>query len=120
MKVNSFKLKDGIAKEELIKAGFKTGSWRRQDGPDTLSISLPIHDSIVMDIFVEPGKNFDDFENIEVLDEDFLQHYSTFYLYFKKDVSESTPFVQKVITNYNEIMLSLGIFETIKEEEPRT
>ena len=118
MKIKRFKLKDGITKEKLVSLGFKDGgSWIKEDSElylceyfedRKIDFEYSINISFSLNI-----NDWDDYDNVLVLDEDFLQPYTPFYYdNYGKDIT-NFPVLESVIAKYNEFMSGLGIFEEI-------
>ena len=109
MKINRYKLKDGITIDNLKKIGF---SEYDNEG-NVLKQNFHLIDEIEVDIIIPTDLvKFDDFKNIDILDMDFCQPYTPFYEYWNKEVT-GFKFLEKVIKRYNEVMDSIGVFEKI-------
>lgn len=114
-KMKRFKVKDGVTKEDLIALGFREGgTWIKQDAK--LFVSKMLNNNISINIaFGDNIADWDDFINIDVLDEDWGQPYTPFYGdNYGKEIS-NFPYLENVIEKYNKVMSELGIFEEIKE-----
>ena len=73
---------------------------------------ITLVDDIELDIYVQTVPiQFNDFENIEVMDFAFGQPYTPFYGDNYKKYINDFPYLQKVIKRYNKVMDNLGIFE---------
>lgn len=118
MKIKRFKLKDNITKDDLIALKFRNGgSWIKKDaelflsrcfecGKNSFEYSIGI-------AFSSDINDWNDFDNVLVLDEDFCQPYTPFYGdNYGKDVN-NFPVLEMVISNYNNFMDGLNIFEEI-------
>ena len=119
MKANSYKLKDDVTMEQLIELGFKDGSWLVEDkSVECVSKSIGLGDSIELNLVIKTNPmEFDDYEDVLVLDDDFCQPYTPFYGdNYKRDIKDWN-FLEKVIRRYNEEMDKSDIFEIIKEEK---
>ena len=109
MKAESYKLKYTPTEEQLIKAGAKCGgSWIDKSSKLHISKSfiLPEYDfEFSIDICFKPDiSDWNDFDNVLVLDEDFLQPYTPFYgNNYKKEVS-NFPCLEYCIEKYNKFM----------------
>lgn len=120
MKIKRFKLKDNITKKELISLGFKSGgSWIKKDAELFLSKCFYHKDThfeySIGITFSSNINDWNDFDNVLVLDEDFCQPYTPFYGgNFGKDIA-NFPILENVIIKYNEFMSDLGIFEEIDD-----
>lgn len=119
-KIKRFKLRDGVTKDDLLALKFKSGgTWIKEDAelykcrifeykPTDFEYSINI-------AFGNNISEWNDFDNIIIIDEDFLQPYTPFYGdNFGKEVN-NFPSLENVIQNYNKFMSSLGIFEEIKD-----
>ncbi len=114
-RINTYKLKNGVSKEDLSKLGFREGSWHSlYEGTDCMSKFINLYDSIELHITIKTNPiKFDDFEDTLVLDDDFCQPYTPFYGdNYKKDVKDFS-FLEKVIDRYNQVMDSQGVFEVV-------
>lgn len=122
MKAKSYKLKYVPTVQQLRDAGFRPGgSWihaeafmfatRCFDLPKTnceLSVSI---------CFKTDLADWDDWNNVLVLDEDWGQPYTSFYLEnYKKDITDF-PFLEYCIQQYNEFLDSFDFLEEVKEED---
>lgn len=113
-KAKSYKLKEGIAEEDLKNVGFESRKHFRHEGEFIGSMITLIGD-IELDIYVQTDPiQFDDFENIEVMDSSFGQPYTPFYGDNYKKYINDFPYLQEVIKRYNEVMDGLKIFEEVK------
>lgn len=125
MKIKRYKLKDGVTKEELISLGAKEGgSWigksiklfigkfccfkdKKQRINFEFSIDIGFKDNI---------SDWNDFDNVIILDEDFLQPYTPFYgKNFGKEV-KNFPVLEECIRLYNEYMDSLSFLEEVGDD----
>lgn len=119
MKIKRFKLKDHITKEELVSLGFKSGgSWVKKDAKLYLSKFFyyrPTKFEYSISIaFGSDINDWNDFDNVLILDEDFCQPYTPFYGdNYGKDIKDF-PTLENVIIEYNEFMSGFGIFEELK------
>lgn len=119
MKIKRFKLKENIAKEKLISLGFKSGgSWIKKDSELFLSKCFyynKTHFEYSISIaFGSDINDWNDFDNVLILDEDFCQPYTPFYGdNYGKDI-DGFPTLENVIAKYNEFMSGLGIFEELE------
>lgn len=116
-KINTYKLKEGITKEDLDKLGWREGSWQRQyKDVECISKFIPLNKDIEMSIVIKTNPiEFDDYDDILVLDDMFCQPYTPFYDEdnYKEDVT-NFPFLEKVINKYNQAMELQGIFEVVE------
>lgn len=120
MKIKRFKVKNNITKQELISLGFKSGgSFVKEDAELYLSKSFynkktDFEYSIDI-VFSSDINNWNDFDNVLIIDENFCQPYTPFYgNNYGKDINDF-PVLEMVINKYNQFMSSLGIFEEIDE-----
>lgn len=119
MKIKRFKPKRGVTQTDLLALGFRPGgSWIKDDAQLFLSVSLNDKCNLSLDIaFGANITEWNDFDNILILDEDICQPYTPFYgENYGKDITDF-PALEAVIANYNRQMTDLGIFEEIKESE---
>lgn len=120
MKAKSYKLKYIPTEEQLIKAGARHGgSWI--DEKSALYISkffeLPEYNfEFSIDIcFKEDISDWNDFDNVLVLDDDFGQPYTPFYMdNYKKEISDF-PCLEYCIEKYNEFMDSFDFLYEVSE-----
>lgn len=119
MKIKRFKLKDDVTKEDLLAVGCKDGgTWIRKDAKLFLSRCFYYKETdfeFAIDIAFGPDiHDWNDFDNILVMDEDFGQPYTPFYGdNYGKDI-EGFPTLEYAILKYNEFMSGLDILEEIK------
>ena len=117
-KIKRFKIRDGVTKDDLLALKFKSGgTWIIKDAelyrcrifeykPTDFEYSINI-------AFSNNISEWNDFDNVIILDEEFLQPYTPFYGdNFGKEITDF-PALEHVIQNYNEFMISLGIFEEV-------
>lgn len=62
------------------------------------------------------NENWNDFDNVIILDEEFDQPYTPFYHHFGEEVDEF-PVLENLIEQYNEYMKSLPFLEEAKDDE---
>lgn len=110
---NSYKLKDGITKQQLVDMGFREGAWQSEyKDIDCVSIIIKLIEDIELNLVVKTDPmEFDDFKDVLVLDSAFCQPYTPFYGDNYKQVIDSYGYLQKVVKRYNEVMNTIGIFE---------
>ena len=117
MKAKSYKLKYTPTEEQLIESGARSGgSWIDEESKMYISKSfiLPEYDfEFSIDIcFKADISDWNDFDNVLVLDEDFGQPYTPFYRdNYKKEIS-NFPCLEYCIEKYNEFM---GSFDFLCE-----
>lgn len=112
MKIERYKLRDGVTREELLENGFKEGgTWINKDAK--LFLSRDFEDKkagIEFSINIAFGSDisdWNDFDNVLVLDEDFCQPYTPFYGDDYGKEIKNFPTLESVIQIYNEFMNSL-------------
>lgn len=108
MKVKSYKIKEDTTIQNILDNGFEYSLDKKYltkyiilKSDIALYIKIPLANILL----------FDDIDNIDVLDEEFLQIYHPFYARQKEDISDH-KFLIDVITRYNEEMDKINIFET--------
>lgn len=119
MKAKSYKLKYTPTDEQLIKAGARNGgSWINKESVLFISRSFYLKtfdfEFSVGLCFNENRSDWNDFDNVLVLDEDFGQPYTPFYNHYKEEVS-SFPCLEYCIEKYNEFMDSLDFLCEVSE-----
>lgn len=118
MKIKRFKLSDDVTREKLIELGAREGgTWVKDDAELFLSKDVyykPFDFEFSIDIaFTSNIHNWNDFDNVLVIDDDFGQPYTPFYHdNYGKDIT-GFPALELVIKTYNEYLSSLGIFEEV-------
>ena len=118
MKIKRFKLKDNITKDNLIALKFRNGgSWIKKDAELCLSKYFEYKkydfEYSIGIAFSSNINDWNDFDNVLVLDENYCQPYTPFYGdNYGKDIKDF-PVLETVIDNYNKFMSSLNIFEEI-------
>lgn len=120
MKIKRFKLRDSVTKKELIALGFKSGGTWIVKNAELFKCKIFEYRSIDFEYsiniaFSNNVSEWNDFDNVLILDEEFLQPYTPFYgNNFGKEIT-NFPALEHVIQNYNKFMSELGIFEEIKD-----
>lgn len=126
MKIKRYKLKDGVTKEELIAFGAKEGGsfavkgatlllhkfccCHFKDSKGRFSFEFTIYIGFKNDI-----SDWNDFDNVLILDDDFGQPYTPFYgENFGKEI-KNFPVLEECIRQYNEYMDSIPFLVQIKE-----
>lgn len=107
MKVKSYKIKEDTTIQKILDNGFKYSLDKKY-----LTKYTTLKSDVVLYIKI-PLTNilsFDDIDNIDVLDEEFLQTYYPFYDRYDEDVTDH-KFLIDVIKRYNEEMDKINIFE---------
>lgn len=132
MKIKRYKLKPNITKEQLEKYEYKDGgSWIFKGCKHFISKYFHINYlckytenkvrkcsfEFSVDIgFTDDINNWNDYDNIIVLDEDFCQPYTPFYTEFENDVTDF-PCLEKTVETYNDYMDSLDFLEEVIYEK---
>ena len=116
--IRRFRLKENITADDIRKAvGLREGgSWIQEDCKQFLCVNLV--DSMELNIgFPDDLSQWNDWDHILVLDDDFCQPYTPFYTYWN-DVKENgratrtyPDFLRNVIDRYNEEMGKLEFLE---------
>lgn len=130
MKANSYRLKPGTTIEDIIKI---PGIERQEHSIFIHKESFEItcfrstkleYDSwgefeISINVSFDANniEKWDDYYNVTILDEDFLQPYTPFYMcdYYKKEVTDF-PALEWCIDEYNKFMDSIPVLEKIKDK----
>jgi len=95
--IKRYQLKSDITKEKLIEVGFKNSDWQEKFKKPMVNYFANLIDDIELHIEIKTDlMEFDDFENVLVLDSNFGQPYTPFY-----NAKISFEFLDKVIENYN-------------------
>ena len=125
LKIKRFKLKEGRpTQEDLERYGFREGgSWIIKGAEWFVSKIIRKEDTRYRDYefsfnlaFKDDLTDFNDFDNILVLDEEFGQPYTPFYGYIENNGDEEPfPFLAWVISEYNEWMSGFDFLEEVKE-----
>ena len=122
MKAKSYKLKYIPTEEQLIAAGAKRGGiWINEESVFyiTKCFELPKYDfefSISI-YFKDDIGDWNDFDNVLVLDEDFGQPYTPFYgKNYKKEISNH-PCLEYCIEKYNEFMNGFDFLCEVSKNE---
>lgn len=97
----AYKLNTGVSKDDLLRNHFKVGSWRHIDSEDEwYSKSWPLCEEIDLTVHINmTTKEWDEFDNTDVIDDYFAQPYSPFYDCIYNGVQEF-DFVSRVIDAY--------------------
>ena len=120
MKAKSYKLKYTPTEEQLIEAGARRGGCGIVEDPVfyiTKCFELPKYDfEFSISIFFEDDiGDWNDFDNVLVLDDDFAQPYTPFYWdNYKKEIS-GFPCLEYCIEKYNEFMGSFDFLCEVSE-----
>lgn len=112
-RVTEYKLNPSVCKEKLLENGFKARSWRHGDSADEWyskcyslcgEIDLTVHINMTT-------KKWDEFENTDVIDDDFGQPYGPFYDCYYSGAPRF-EFVDRVIEAYckrMDVLADVGI-----------
>lgn len=109
MKAKSYKLKYTPTEEQLIEAGAKRGGiWIDEESvfyiTKCFELSKYDFEFSISIYFKDDIGDWNDFDNVLVLDEDFLQPYTPFYgNNYKKEISNH-PCLEYCIEKYNKFM----------------
>lgn len=118
LKINRYKLKDGITEKDLSKYNLRNGGkYIMADATTFLSEKL-IKD-ITLDLcFPKNLSKWNDFDYILVLDEEFGQPYTPFYKFIDGETPNNvSPFLRRVVANYNRVMDSFDFLEKLPGKE---
>ena len=139
-KIKRYKLKDDIKKEQLLKMGCRESenlsyickgaiigkthlikiryTYEYKDKYGNLKTIKYTSEFDVDIAFTDNLQQWNDFDNIIVLDSDFCQPYYPFYNYLngKIGAKEIPKVLPLFVTEYNKYMSSLEFLEEIKEE----
>lgn len=121
MKAKSYKLKYTPTEEQLIKLGARHGgSWINEKSVLFISKCFILSEydfEFSIDIcFKDDISDWNDFDNVLVLDDDFGQPYTPFYIddNYKKEISDF-PCLEYCIEKYNEVMDSFDFLREVDE-----
>ena len=109
---NRYRVKDGASIEGILSNGFNPGYTFVNKNAYLCKHKLFHYKDLEFTIYVSFPKDltqFDDFDYVLVLDEDFAQPYTPFYNSFGKDVKHE--YVAAVIEAYNNFMNSIPVLE---------
>lgn len=113
--IKRYTLSDNLSIDMLKKNNFKNGGYLKKIPHPKYSYNKYLADEIELHIEIginEDGTfNFDDFDNIIVLDDNFCQPYYPFYEYDK-----GFPFLNELIKEYNNSMDNLVKDGILKEK----
>lgn len=102
--INHYKLNPNISIERLEELGFKSGGWMPNiESPKMMFMGLLTSD---IELYIEINTNtfeFDEYENIFILDNNFGQPYYPFY-----KENDDSNYVRSARDSYNRIMDSLA------------
>ena len=114
LKINRYKLKDGVTEQDLSKYRLRNGgSYIMADATTFLS------EKLIKDMcFPKNLHKWNDFDYILVLDEEFGQPYTPFYKFIDGETPGNiSPFLRRVIVNYNRVMDSFDFLEKLPGKE---
>lgn len=121
MKIKHYKLKQNITPEQIKDAAGRTscivgegGSWI--SGDSVFFVSHDIDDGAVSVgiAFPQDLSVWNDYDHVLVLDENFCQPYTPFYEKLQNE-DISFPYLDAVVTAYNEFMDAIGIFQEVSD-----
>lgn len=115
IRANSYKIKDEFLKNNHIKSSHSGGTWINKNCVSVISKTFFYNElEFSVDIgFPDNLRQWNDFDYILVMDEDFGQPYTPFYgEWYKKEV-ENFPCLEYVIQKYNEFLDSLDFLEKV-------
>jgi hypothetical protein len=112
LKINRYRLKDGITEDDISKYHLKPGGHHIAADAGVF-IWTSIGPDISLDVgFPKDLSKWDDFNYVTVFDEDFGQPYLPFYKYLDgTEANNVSPFLRRVIKNYNKVMDSYDFLE---------
>lgn len=126
IKPHRYEINTSVTEDQLIESGFKKGYWLASCEPDYVenhwyskNYMLDAKAEIDMTVAINITRlnEWNDFDGIEVIDDDFGQPYQPFYEYREKHgkhlIAGQFPFLEKVYRVYEKEMDSLveqGIF----------
>lgn len=104
-----YKLNPSVCKEKLLESRFKVGSWRHDDSTDEwYSKCYPLCGEMDLTVHINmTTKKWDEFEDTDVIDDDFGQPYGPFYDCYC-DGAPRFEFVDRVIEAYCKRMDALA------------
>lgn len=118
--IKRFRMKPGLEKWWLKNVPIEgEASWIHPKATRFISYRLDINGlEIDVDIgFPENLSEWDDFEYIIVMDDDFCQPYGPFYTKLDNPDWEGNDFLSILIEEYNNLLSNLPFLEEIKTEE---
>ena len=103
-----YRLNPSVCKEELIKNHFATGSFRHVNSQDEwYSKWWPLHDEMELTVHINmTTKRWDEFEDTDVIDDDFGEPYNPFYECYYNG-AKKFECVNRVIEAYHKRMDAL-------------
>lgn len=111
--INRYRLKPGTTLDNVKQERFKDGgSWINENSVLYKSITL-IEDSVVLDIGFHTVEDWNDFDYVLVLDDNFLQPYTPFYGDNYGKTISNFEYLQRVIQKYNDEMDKLSFLERV-------
>ena len=122
MTIKHFKLKDNVqTTEPFIMYGFtEGGTWITKDAAlcytqiyryKKNNFSFSINVSVNKDV-----RNWNDYDNVLILDEAFLQPYTPFYdALYEKEVP-NLPALEFVVKQYNKLLSKMPFLEMVEEK----
>lgn len=120
IKINEYSINSNITKELLLESGFTNYSKNRLyyikrlfTKEVTLNITIPVTKNDILDI---------EKTDIVVLDENFLQPFTPFYIVSENPNYKATETTKKIVETYNiemDTLVEKGIFKQLKKEEKK-
>lgn len=113
MKIKRYKLRDDVTKDELLQCGLKEGgTWIKKDAKIFLTQCFDYkkaHFEFSINIAFDSNiGDWNDFDNVLVIDENFCQPYTPFYgKNYGKEINDFAA-LEYVIQKYNEFMSGLS------------
>ena len=118
-KIKRFRLKNGRpTNEDFERYRFRSGGLIINKDIKTFVFYEPqsLDYNISFSIgFEEDISKFNDYDNVMVIDENFIQPYGPFYAHYDKEVGDEFPFLKKVIEEYNSWMERFDFLEECTE-----
>lgn len=123
MKIKRYKIKPDATRETILRCchcgWFYGGSYVTKGADFTIfhhGAYRKTHFEFSIDVAFKPDvQDWNDFDNILVLDEDWCQPYTPFYDNYGKEVSDS-PTLEYLIDEYNRFLGSLEFLEEVEED----
>ena len=114
--IKKYELSEKLTIKKLKKNNFKEGGFVKEIPSPKYYYNENLIDDIELhiEISINPDEtfNFDDFDNVLILDENFCQPYFPFY-----ENKKGFPFLNKVIIEYNKAMDELVKKGILKEKK---
>lgn len=112
MKIKRYKIKFDTSINEILNNGFEYNVNYK-----CLTKFVTLKDSIVLYIRIPLSDlySFDDFNNVDILDDDFCQPYTPFYNNYEKEIINNA-FLIDVIRKYNDEMDKITFLYEVQNE----